>query len=276
MNPLNFSFINYDQFQYFDQKPIYEEITFTGIELPEPYTPKTNSDEEKKPKKEPVIEEGKPEKKKRGRKMQFFGKEQQKDRKRMNRKMSNRNDYGHQGYNIYLLLSCGCTINFEKVTDVNERVESRKLKIVTIKGPTGELLFNRSEVEKFVRTKLANEQIANMTRSFRNYMNIEVDNRIIDILVFKFNCSFVGKVKKEPDHEYMPKRMTIIQYTSIYGSINEKEIIEQGCEFYDQIKTLFGGQDDVSITLNDMLQLLNPTEYLQIIYSPSNTSPSLK
>ena len=114
MNPINFSFTTFDQFPYFEQQPMYPDLSFTGIELPDPQTymqslpnisPVQNipsfstssgsNDEEKKPKKEIKMEEEKPEKKKRGRKMQYFGREQQKDRKRINRRMSNRNDYGH-------------------------------------------------------------------------------------------------------------------------------------------------------------------------------------
>lgn len=293
MNPMNYSFTGFNQFQYYDQQPMYEELTYTGIELPEaqPYLPSIpnipilsnnsntskSNDEEKKPKKEIKMEEEKPEKKKRGRKMQYFGREQQKDRKRINRRMSNRNDYGHQGYFIYLLLSCGCQIVFDKVTDVNERVEFRKLKIGSIKTQTGDLIFNRSDIEKYVRSKLEGESIKNITRAFRNYMNIEVDNRIIDILVKLYAFTFQWKVKKEPDHLYMPKRITIIQHVFQGGSIDEKDMINQGCMFYDQIKTFYGGKDNICITLNEMFQRLNSVEYQnQIIYSPHNTSPSPK
>ena len=185
------------------------------------------------------------------------GKEQQKDRKRMNRKMSNRNDYGHQGYKIYLLLSCGCTVCCEKVTDVNERVEFRKLKIQWIKSPTGEILFDRPNLEKLVRTKLTNEHAKNLTRAFRNYMNIEVDNRIFDILVNNFNCLFNWKIKKSPDHEYMPTRLTVVAHITSYSTIEEKEIIEQGCVFNDHIKIIYGGNDNVILTLPDFLQRLN-------------------
>ncbi|EKE36886.1 hypothetical protein ENUP19_0149G0041 [Entamoeba nuttalli] len=185
------------------------------------------------------------EKKKRGRKRKAFNLEETRKRKRENRANANRNDYGNEGFLMMILYYLGCTIKMKRI--IKEGIY-QKLKIEEVLYQNI-LLISRNKIEEEIEQSNILKGMKEQTRYKRNMIFIIIDNQILDILRYFFGFSFEECVKKKPEKNFMPERR-ILEHIILSKEWNKKEIINEGCIFYDNIKSFFNGNEEIEFSLD--------------------------
>ncbi|EKE38371.1 hypothetical protein ENUP19_0085G0131 [Entamoeba nuttalli] len=160
-------------------------------------------------------------------------------RKRNNRESANHNDYGNEGFLLMIFYYLGCTLSLRKI---KKEGKNQKLKIESIKYEDTELL-SREVIEKDIEESKLLNNLNEKTRIKRIMVNIIIDNSMLYILKYQFGFVFDQVVKKKPEKKFMPERW-ILEHIKLKKDWTVKEIVEEGSQFYDNIK-LFGKDKEI-------------------------------
>ena len=191
--------------------------------------------------------------KKRGRKALFITKEEQRKRKLINRIDSNSNDYSHQGFLFLIVIKIGFDIIFDKIGSFAESFLPKKPRIKRIEFG-GEVVFDMEREEQRVLEHLkASEGVTDIKRSLKAFMNIFVDNRLIELIEgFKceYNMNFNPIVRKPKKLHFMIDRRKILQFEWMgENAFTERDIHEIGELCQTVIKLTLHEQTDCLFNL---------------------------
>ena len=151
------------------------------------------------------------------------------------RQQFNRNEYGHEGYLLYLLLSQGCFITFEKISN---SVQFKTMKIIKVSF-NETILLDRNEIEN----QMLNESHLNREREKIQWVEITINNKIFDILENYFHLTLT---KKGPKIEQFGK-LKMENITINERVVSKKEIIEEGFHHYEWLRNTFNNQENVVV-----------------------------
>ncbi|EDR28404.1 hypothetical protein EDI_017260 [Entamoeba dispar SAW760] len=202
------------------------------------------------------------EKKKRGRKRKAFNLEETRKRKRENRANANRNDYGNEGFLMMILYYLGCTIKMKRI--IKEGIY-QKLKIEEL-SYQNIVLISRNQIEKEIEQSNILKGMTEQTRYKRNMIFIITDNQLLDILRDFFGFSFEECVKKKPEKKFMPERR-VLEHIILSKEWNKKEMIDEGCIFYDNIKSFFNGIEEIEFSIDIVNSLYEAQQVNSVISS---------
>ena len=181
-----------------------------------------------------------------GRKRIVYTVEEEKERKRLNRKNCDRNHYGHEGFSLLLLCLFGCKITFERITN---NIKNKKMKIISIEY-NNEILFHRINLEMLFDTHPVVVNHQKSARVKNEMIEIQTDNYMLDLLKYRFNINFTDNIKKNPDTLEKPGRRVITSININYKEMNERDIIEDGFNFYETIRNSFPNRVNFPIDMS--------------------------
>ena len=155
-----------------------------------------------------------------------------------------RKEYGEEGFLLSLLIKHGCDIYFSKI--VKNQGDQKKYAKPSIEQIwlKKEKIFDKDEMMKIVKEKIKEEEGNEIRLKLLYYTNKEKINIMIDLLIERFNEKLFIKMKKWKKDGYETMKKSIIGYKEGKKEIDCYQIIENGINFYDNLRKMFDGQRD--------------------------------
>ncbi|ELP94067.1 hypothetical protein EIN_183840 [Entamoeba invadens IP1] len=189
-----------------------------------------------------------------------------KERKRNNRQNANRNDYGNEGFLLMMLYYLGCYITLLKPQKAGR---NQKLKIVEI-GYEENVLVSRKQVEEEV-DKIEFPEGTNTKRAKTIITTTTISNMLLDILKKCFGFILTEDVKKKPEKDFVPERR-ILENIQLEKNWTKKEIVNEGVEFYENVKIYGKNTDFIYLKKEIIDEALYNGLVPQAAFDPSQTS----
>ena len=170
-------------------------------------------------------------------------------------------EYGHEGFVIYLLLSCGCTVTISKLyaKEASETFESSKNKLskwakqfkrydkprVTQIQDGMDIIYNVYQLNKTIQNELNldsedEEEMELFWKTFAKRRNDLFVNELVKR--FGMDLKVVDEKRIQENHKLRIKTVVAMKENGI--EMDEDEIIEKGIAFYDNLKEIYGDSDE--------------------------------
>ena len=170
-------------------------------------------------------------------------------------------EYGHEGFVIYLLLSCGCTVTISKLyaKEASETFESSKNKLskwakqfkrydkprVTQIQDGMDIIYNVYQLNKTIQNELNldsedEEEMELFWKTFAKRRNDLFVNELVKR--FGMDLKVVDEKRIQENHKLRIK--TVVEMKENGIEMDEDEIIEKGIAFYDNLKEIYGDSDE--------------------------------